>query len=209
MQRYEDSGPQRENAQAEWEIAIIDQDQREKDGVVNRRASLVTGLAIGEEPILALFTRFFPLHVFGSHLEAVASSGVGQPSSRHKISWSRGTFLRFLGVIIRMAICPIPNRTWHWRWPAGVPKIGIAGIPEVMSEFVFNQYWQKACIPGFLNMINEEETTPDGKSEVYKRMMELLGTCCATWRAAWNPGNMLTVDESMVFWKGTGEVHMT
>jgi len=78
-----------------------------------------------------------------------------------------------------------------------------------MSEFVFNQYWLKACIPGFINIINKVETATDGKSEDYKYMVALLSTCCTTWRAAWNPGNMLTVDESMVFWKGTGEVHVT
>ena len=209
QQRYEDSGPERANAENEWEICEIDQDQRAKDGVQNRRAGMVTGLVAGDEPVLALFCRFLPLEAFGSHLEAVASSGVGQPRSRHNVPWTKGTFLRFLGIIIRMAICPLPDRTWHWRWPAGLPKQGGSGIPELMTEYVFNQYWAKACIPGYLGGINEEEVAPDGKSSLYHRMLELLEKCNATWQSAWNPGTMLTMDESMVFWKGTGEVHVT
>lgn len=78
-----------------------------------------------------------------------------------------------------------------------------------MTEYVFNQYWAKACIPGYQSAILEDEQVPNGKSEMYQRMVALLEACCATWRAAWNPGNYLTVDESMVFWRGTGEVHVT
>ena len=109
-----------------------------KDGVQTRRSGLVTGLNVGEEPILTLFTRFFPLHVYGIHVEAVGGlQGVGG-HGRHKVPWTKGTFLRFLGIIIRMAFCPLPNRDWHWRWPSGVPKLGGAGIPELMTEYVFN-----------------------------------------------------------------------
>ena len=40
-------------------------------------------------------------------------------------------------------------------------------------------------------------------------MLELLRVCVAAWQRAWNPGMYLCCDESMVFWRGTGEVHVT
>lgn len=32
---------------------------------------------------------------------------------------------------------------------------------------------------------------------------------CQKWREAWSPGTYLTVDESMLAWVGTGDVHLT
>ena len=31
----------------------------------------------------------------------------------------------------------------------------------------------------------------------------------ATWQSEWNAGNFLCCDESMIFWRGGGEIHVT
>lgn len=49
----------------------------------------------------------------------------------------------------------------------------------------------------------------DERSDVYRQVLALIDTCAATWRAAWSPGDHLTEDETMVYWRGTGEVHVT
>lgn len=36
-----------------------------------------------------------------------------------------------------------------------------------------------------------------------------LDECCTKWRDAWNPGTYMILDESMIFWVGTGDVHLT
>lgn len=36
-----------------------------------------------------------------------------------------------------------------------------------------------------------------------------MDTFAATWRGAWNPCTYLVPDETMIFWTGTGELHMT
>ena len=44
---------------------------------------------------------------------------------------------------------------------------------------------------------------------MYQRTKALVKACCDTWQLAWYPGEYLTVDEHMVFWTGTGEMHIT
>ena len=33
--------------------------------------------------------------------------------------------------------------------------------------------------------------------------------CSAQWRAAWESGTSITIDETMVFWTGIGDPHLT
>lgn len=49
----------------------------------------------------------------------------------------------------------------------------------------------------------------DQSSDVYRAMLGLITECNKTWQEAWNPGNYLVADECMIFWKGTGEAHVT
>ena len=37
----------------------------------------------------------------------------------------------------------------------------------------------------------------------------MLQAACEAWLSAWSAGNIITVDESMIFWTGTGEIHVT
>lgn len=53
-------------------------------------------------------------------------------------------FLRFLGVLIKMCLVPVPNTEMHWRRPEGYPEdLGWEGskIKELMREIVFRKYW--------------------------------------------------------------------
>ena len=78
-----------------------------------------------------------------------------------------------------------------------------------MTEFVFKAYWRRATLPGVVTELEDDSPELDGKSDVYRSMMQLLGTCVECWRAAWSPGDILCCDESMIFWRGTGEIHVT
>ena len=100
-------------------------DAREGEGLTKKRVRLIEPLDEEAEPILSLFLRFFPLALFLGHLAGVATRWAASGTSRHIIAWNRGTFLRWLGVLIRMAIHPLPNIDYHWRWPRSWPETGL------------------------------------------------------------------------------------
>ena len=45
-------------------------------------------------------------------------------------------------------------------------------------------------------------------SELYNSVKALQQAFCDRWQAAWTPCNIIVPDESMIFWTGTGEVHI-
>lgn len=101
-----------------------------------------------------MFRRFFPIDYFMGHLEEVAAAQASGSSTRHVIPWNKGTFLAFLGVLIQLALNPLPNIEWHWRWPSHLPARGKRDMGKVMREVVFKRYWSLMCIPGvFTQMV--------------------------------------------------------
>jgi hypothetical protein len=52
--------------------ATVTTDIRESRGHMGKRAHLSRPLQPGEEPILALFLRFFPIKMYEEHLEQLA-----------------------------------------------------------------------------------------------------------------------------------------
>lgn len=117
----------------------IDVDERDKQGIARRRCGLTQRLEEGEDPFLGLFLRFFPVDAFTRHFDDVAAHYAAHRRARHAITWSRGVFLRFLGIIIRMAVWPLPNVEWHWRWPSKLPEEAQPGVgfAHLMTEAVF------------------------------------------------------------------------
>jgi hypothetical protein len=144
-------------------------DIRETRGHLGKRAHLRHGLQEGADPILALFLRFFPMQMYEEHMEVLARKQKDKedaPGSRHNVKWDKGTFLKFLGLLIRFTIQPLPNFTWHWRWPHEVPEIGLKDVRHIMREVEFKRYWQKACVPG-VDEPEEGEGEVDTKSPEY------------------------------------------
>lgn len=162
------------------------------------------------DPVLTLFSWFFPLQLFLNHIRELNERKPGPPNDRHVIPWNQGVFLRFLGILIRAAIMPLPNLTWHWRWPKHLPKPeGWVSCKQWMSETVFMRYWRYACIPGVFGGVDDNEIGMEGRTAVYNALKVLLKACVNTWQEKWNPGTYLCCDESMIFWRGGGEIHVT
>jgi hypothetical protein len=82
-------------------------------------------------------------------------------------------------------------------------------MADIISEAIFKRYWQYIPIPGLSEVESNDDPTPNTSSQMYKRTKNLVKVCCDTWQNAWSPGEYLTVDEHMVFWTGTGEMHIT
>jgi hypothetical protein len=64
-------------------------------------------------------------------------------------------------------------------------------------------------MPGYLGANPEQESDEPGQTDspLYQQALGLLAACVKRWQSEWNPGNYLTVDESMVKWTGKGEMH--
>ena len=71
------------------------------------------------------------------------------------------------------------------------------------------RYWKYACVPGVYWGVDEAELDTNGRTQTYNALKALLDACVNTWQDKWNPGNLLCCDESMIFWRGGGEVHVT
>jgi hypothetical protein len=119
-ERFFDSAPTKRPVEEEWEECTIPVDARDAAGIQSRKAGL-RGSLESAEPVLTLFTWFFPLQVYMGHLHELKARKPGPPGSRHSVPWDQGVFLRFLGLLIRAATHPLPNLSWHWRWPAHLP----------------------------------------------------------------------------------------
>lgn len=53
------------------------------------------------------------------------------------------------------------------------------------------------------------QQTVDQSADDFSKIREFFELCVSKWQAAYNPGTVLTADESMVFWVGTGSAHLT
>lgn len=91
---------------------------------MSRQPGLKNGLEESEEPVLGLFLRFFPLQYFMAHMNVLKQRWENVATSRHVIPWTKGMFLRFLGMLVTMCMHPVPNSAMYWRKPAGWPDLG-------------------------------------------------------------------------------------
>jgi hypothetical protein len=102
----------------------------------------------------------------------------------------------------------------HWRQPSTWPEhlqVETGKIKDKMREVIFNKYWRWMTLPG---IISGDDNTPDGDldcthSTVYRYTLLMLEEAVETWLGAWTAGNIITIDESMIHWTGTGEIHVT
>ena len=120
---------------------------------------------------------------------------------RHHVRFSRGQFLLWIGLLLRMAMFGLPvEKYWNWDGPASVNFM----FADRMSHFVWKQWWRFICFPGDIS-------GEDGENETvqYDRVRSFIQQLGEHWREAWNAGDYLVVDETMVFWTGQGEIHVT
>lgn len=70
---------------------------------------------------------------------------------RQAVSWDVGTFLVFIGTLIRMACTGYPNMTWHFKWPDHLPAdlAPVTPLTKYMSLFCWKRYWQYFSTPNF------------------------------------------------------------
>ena len=180
-ERQRTGAPQKRDVEADWEPCSVETDPRDVQGLVQRRCGLRRGLDPHEDVVFGLFNRFFPVSHFTSKLPQVQSAYAAS-GSRNVVSWTKGTFLRYLGVLVHMAAHPLPNMEWHWRWPEHLPSTAAPSFPvrKVMSEHTFKRYWQYTAIPG-MSGGRDDTAEPDvpveGESELYKQVKDLMQSC--------------------------------
>ena len=102
--------------------------------MTNRLAQLISRLEEDEGPFIGLFLRFFPLTVYEAHLAELATRPL---ASRHVIRWTKGVFLLWIGLLMRMTTQPLPNYEWHWRWPTDFLVASQNSLKLLMMEVRF------------------------------------------------------------------------
>lgn len=131
--------------------------------------------------MFGLFGRFFPTRYFVNKMDDVAQHYYAQ-GHRHTVSWTKGTFLRFLGILIHMSIYSLPNHEWHWNYPEDLPTAAAPNFPmkAVMSAMTFRRYWQYCAMPGYLGgATHNDESSDPGQTDstIYKQALALLAEC--------------------------------
>ena len=215
---FEESAAGREEGEEDgWVQVHITTDTRDADGVNRRYGQLKRALTDEEDVFIGLFLRFFPLQTFVARFQEVASHYRANRTTRHNVPFNRGMFLRFLGLIIRMVTHPLPNMSWHWEWPANLPASmsASADLKKYMSHAIFKQYWKYLLFPGFVQDLPETSDAPQAPpaqefgGSLYHVAMRLIAAFNEKWRDGWTAGTYLVPDETMIFWTGSGELHMT
>ena len=173
--------PKRANSDQDWETCTVETDCRTEERVTERRARLKKVLDAGEEPVLACFLRFFPLAYFLDGFAKVSELHLRTRAAtdRHNVSWTKGTFLRFLGILLHFTATPVPNIRWHWAWPEDLPKSVAPTFPvsSVMSYAVYQRYWRYMVLPGIAGSspeTHDASTSADVASNVYTACQTLL-----------------------------------
>ena len=103
---------------------------------------------------------FFPLTFFTASFPDVAAHYTSR-GLRQRVVWDKGTFLRYLGMLLSFTSTPLPNIKWHWNWPDHLPahKAPLFPAKQYMLYAVFARYWQYCALPGFLGA-NSEGSEP-------------------------------------------------
>ena len=148
------------------------------------------------------FLQFFPYRLWGDEVFGCLQSAYSALGDRHNVGFTRGKLLLFIGILLRMAMFGLPvEKYWTWDGPA----CQTFSFCQKMSLFVWKMWWRFIRLPGDATPGEAPDTTAPQGAKVASFMEQLF----KHWREAWNAGDYLVVDESMVFWTGLGDLHIT
>lgn len=68
----------------------IPTDPRDLEGIPRMTGRLTSRLEDGEDPMLALFLRFFPMAVFEEKFAATNAAHLANTSNRRRVLWDKG-----------------------------------------------------------------------------------------------------------------------
>lgn len=186
-----------------WTETYITADQRQLDGYQREFSSHMRTLddAVRTSP-WSYFWAFIPAAALDDMIRIMLRKG--------KALWrdfelDRNLFFVWLGVWFRMCADKSMDRQSHWGDGVATGK----WYRDTMQWETFRRIHSVLTVPQY------EQDAPEKVSEVgdgedkFQWFRKWLHACNAQFKAAWEPGTYLTVDETMVFWTGLGPVHLT
>ena len=186
----------------DWLPTIIDVDERIKDGHAPPRKGRILDL---EGPLLDRVWPYFWKFMPGDELDEAIEIMDRKGRERWGQEWAtldRNKFCQWLGLWFRQ--CTEQSRTRRSYWQ-GVSSYGFK-FTEVMSWETFSRITTVLELPQYDT--HDTCKVADMGEGPHKMgwLRKWLHGCNLAPRAAWEPGTFVTIDETMVFWTGMGEV---
>ena len=186
----------------EWTATLIEQDPRNVEGHGRVWGGQIRGLdRVSKDDIFAYFWRFVPKEELDEAISIMLQKG---KSLWPEFKLDRNTFCAWLGVWFRL--CAERHRTRRQAWEDGGAG---KGFRDIMTFEHFRRVTSVLEVPMYeeneLEKLKDMGPGPDPMQWFRK----WLHSCNRQWRADWEPGTFLTVDETMVFWTGLGSAHLT
>ncbi|NBX97432.1 hypothetical protein EBQ81_01010, partial [bacterium] len=181
----------------------IRQDQRILDGYTRNFTPHLRGVdeASRDSP-WAYFWAFFPVAALDEALGIMLRAGRQKWAD---FQMSRHLFFTWLGVWFRMCADKLRDRDSHWVEGAATAQ----WYRETMSAETFKRIHAVLQVPQYPPDALEKVEEAGLGEDKFQWIRRWLHACNDSFKAAWEPGTYLTVDETMVFWTGMGPVHLT
>lgn len=189
---------------ADWETCSILYDQRTKENYSAPReghALLIEGHI--KDRIFPYFYSFLPIVELQEACSIMEAKGKAKYGDRFKLTMD--LFLQWLGLWFRMCADRHRTRRSHWSSLAS----GGFAFSEVMSYETFENILHVLSLPQYADDALEKVCDVGEGPDKMRWIRRWVHACNFASRAAWEPGTYVTVDETMVFWTGLGEAHLT
>ena len=154
----------------------------------------------GQARELEYFWQFWPVHIQDDVLRAFKEQG--QRIFGPGFNITRGLFWKWLGLWLRMTLFCGPSREQYFKPQLAPGKVDF-GFSAHMS---FNQFQQ---ITRALNLPTAPEPRNAAQPDSFRPVRKFMEACNTRWQDAYEPATHIVVDETMLFWTGQGEAHLT
>jgi len=199
----EGSGTLRERAARAqgWVPCTVHKDQRTKEGYLTTQKGCIKGIdGVDRDLPWTYFWRMMPV--------AELDAGIAIMQEKGKQLWptftlSRDLFLKWLGVWFRM--CADKHKSQEEHWDALVEE----PYGEVMGWDTFRKIKRVLTFPVYEETAEEKVSDMGEGPDSMGWIRRWIHARNKQWQAAWEPSTYLTVDETMIFWTGTGTAHLT
>lgn len=187
---------------AQWVPTFISEDERERAGFPTTEPRMGGLDGIARATVWAYFWAFVPVEALDEALQIMTRKG---QALYGRFELTRHTFFVYLGYWFRMCADRLRSRRSYW------------------GEAITPQDWYRRQMSGKMferitRVLSTKEYAQDAPQKVeecgegpdkFSFFRCWLHACNTQFKRVWEPGVYLTVDETMVFWTGTGPVHLT
>jgi len=184
-----------------WVDTWVLQDQRTKDGYKRVHRGRSKGIdGVDRDKVWTYFWNMMPVEELDEGIAIMLQKG--------KLLWpdfsiNRDLFCKWMGCWFRM--CGDKKRSQEEFW-AGTDE---RSLSVIMTWDSFRKIKRVLSFPTYDDDAQEKLDDMGAGPDRMAFIRRWLHACNKQWKAAWEPGTHLVVDETMVMWTGLGAAHLT